>query len=326
VPQGLPVPALPAFDRGGALLPGALAIALMVFLETVAVARSVRSRTEPQIDNGQELVAVGAASVAGAFFQTLPAAGGFSQTAVNQQSGARTQLSGLTTALLAVLVALFLAPVLDDLPEATLGALVVIATLGLVSIGDFARFRRIDRFDLVVALVTTAVGLVAGLVVAVGFGVVLTLLLVLWELNKAGVHDIGAAGAPPGLLALRVGAPLYTANVRTAQSSVLRRVDAAAAAGQSVDVVVLDTTAMGLVSVTVLDGLNELDTELADRGVELWVAALPDAARAIAGRTHWWPEWEAAGRVHATVEAAVEHYRVTRTAQPADEGAADREA
>ena len=104
----------------------------MAFMETVLVARAQRQRAEPPIDSDQELLANGVAALVGGFSQCLPPAGGFSQSAVNQRAGARTQLAGVTTAVLAVLVALFLGPVLDDLPSAILAAMVMVAVLGLV--------------------------------------------------------------------------------------------------------------------------------------------------------------------------------------------------
>jgi hypothetical protein len=131
-------------------------------IETVSVARGMRRPDEPPIDNDQELVAVGLASVAGAYFRVMPAAGGFSQTAVNERAGARTQMSELTTAGLAVLVALFLAPVLSDLPEATLGAMVVVATLGLVKPAEFVMLFRFSRLEFFLALGTAAIALVSG--------------------------------------------------------------------------------------------------------------------------------------------------------------------
>ena len=105
---GLPCPSLPTSLRSARSIPGALAIAVMAFLESAAVARGIRRPSEPQIDSNQELLATGAANVAGAFFTTMPAAGGFSQSAVNQSAGARSQLATLVTVGLAVLVALFL--------------------------------------------------------------------------------------------------------------------------------------------------------------------------------------------------------------------------
>jgi MFS superfamily sulfate permease-like transporter len=171
VPHGLPTPALPAFDHVSDLVPGAIAIALMAYLETVSVARTVRRPTEPSIDNDQELVANGLAACAGAFFGALPPAGGFSQTAVNVRAGSRTQVSELVTVGLAVVTALFLGPVLDDLPQATLAAIVIVAVLGLIKPAELEFLARFDRVELFVAGLTAVVGLVAGLLVAVGVGV-----------------------------------------------------------------------------------------------------------------------------------------------------------
>ena len=171
VPSDLPAPQTPSFDHIGELLPWAVAIALMCFLETAAVAGSVRRPEEPPIDNDQELAANGVACVAGAFFQAMPSAGGFSQTAINQRAGARTQLSELVTVALAVGCALFLAGVLSDLPEATLGCLVMVAVLGLIKPAEFVRFWQLSRIEFWVAVVTAVVGLSQGLLNAVAVGV-----------------------------------------------------------------------------------------------------------------------------------------------------------
>ena len=125
VPSGLPTPIWPNFDHVEALAPGAFAIAIMCFLETVAVGRQMRRSEEPEIDNDRELVANGLSCVGGAFFRGMPSAGGFSQSAINQSAGARTQVSELVTAGLAVACALFLGGLLSDLPQATLGSMVV---------------------------------------------------------------------------------------------------------------------------------------------------------------------------------------------------------
>ncbi len=123
VPQGIPLPGVPSLHDVADLLPGALAISVMAFLETVAVARGCdgpRNLRSTVIANCWRAVL---RRWRVRFFHSLPPAGGFSQTAVALRAGARTQLSGIVTAVLAVLVALFLAPVLSDLPQATLGAM-----------------------------------------------------------------------------------------------------------------------------------------------------------------------------------------------------------
>jgi sulfate permease, SulP family len=234
---------------------------MMVFLETLAVGRGVRRSTEPPIDNDQELLASSLSCAAGAFFRAMPSAGGFSQTAINQRAGARTQLSELVTVGLAVACALFLGGVLSDLPKATLGSLVVIAVLGLIDPAEFVRFWRFNRLEFWVAGITAASGLVFGLLPAVLVGVLLTLFLVLVELDRIGLtelqptsgdRDIEAAGdntePVPGLLILRFDGPLYTANIRT----VNRKVVAAVEERPGTAVVVLDATAVPGLTLTVV--------------------------------------------------------------------------
>jgi SulP family sulfate permease len=318
VPSGLPSPVAPSFDHVGALLPGAFAIAIMVFLETLAVARSVRRPSEPPIDNNQELVASGFACVAGAFFRAMPSAGGFSQTAINQRSGARTQLSELVTVVLAVACALFLGSVLSDLPQATLGCMVILAVLGLISPAEFVQFWRLSRLEFWVAAVTAASGLVFGLLPAVLIGVFLTLLLVLVELDRVGVtelqptvgdHDVEVAGAEtvpvPGLRILRFDGPLYTANVRSANRKVVAAVDRS----EGTSVVVLDGTALARVSLTVVHQFADLEQEMLDRGVTLWIVALPPATLQMARQTPRWQELAGASRLFPTALAAVSAFR-----------------
>jgi high affinity sulfate transporter 1 len=330
VPTGLPAPRLPSFDAVDGLLPGAFAIALMAYLETVSVARAVRRPGDPAIDNDHELVANGTAAVAGSFFGALPPAGGFSQTAVNETSGSKTQVSELVTVGVAVAAALFLGRVLDDLPEAILAAIVFVAVIGLIKPAEIAFVARFDRLELGVAAVTALVGLTAGLLVAVGVGVVLNLLIVLRELNHPDVDELrplaggggslvptsdgDAEGPVPRLLVLRVGAPLYTANARTVQRAVVDRV---VGAGRPVDVVVLDATVVGRLTVTVLEVGRELDEQLAEEGVELWVASLPPRALGQAHLAPRWAEMAEAGRFHPTAAAAVAAFR-QRQDRPAE--------
>lgn len=318
VPSGLPTPVAPELDGIRSLIPGAFAIAIMVFLETLAVGRSVRRKEEPPIDNDQELVASGLSCAIGAFFRGMPSAGGFSQTAINQRAGARTQLSELVTVVLAVCCALFLGSVLSKLPQATLGCMVVVAVLGLIDISAFRHYWAFNKIEFWVASVTTASGLVLGLLPAVLVGVVLTLFLVLVELDRAGVTelqptpgdaDVEAASdhteAVPGLLMLRFDAPLYTANIRSVNRKVVSEVDARA----GTEVLVLDATPVSQLSTTVAAEFSELDRELDDRGVTLWVAGLPPRALDAARQTPLWPELEQGGRLHPTSLEAVHAFR-----------------
>ena len=313
VPSGLPTPVMPDLSTVGGLLPGAFAIAIMVFLETAAVAGTVRRAGEPSIDNDQELVAIGLANLLGGFFRSMPAAGGFSQTAINQEAGARTQLSELVTSAMALACALFLGGVLSYLPEATLACLVIVAVLGLISPQTFVRLWRLGRLEFWVAVVTALFALIFGMLAGVLVGIVLTLIMLLVEINRLTVtelqptdtEDLRLAGrhtAPrAGLLVLRVDGPLYSGNVRSATQAVLDSVDRRSDSR----VVVLDASAVPMMTVMVTDKVIELSNTLADRHVTLWVAALTTDALAGARRGPRWEEFERSGCLFPTAMAAV---------------------
>lgn len=299
VPSGLPLPAIPDLSQTTALVPGALAIAVMAFLESAAVARSLRLATEPQIDSDQELFATGAANTVGAFFGTMPAAGGFSQSAVNQSAGARSQLATVVTVALAVLVALYLGPVLSLLPEATLAAMVFVAVAGLVNIPELVRWARISRVDFWIALSVAVIGLTAGLLPAVAVGVVVTLVLVLRELNVPRASIVGRTG---DVLGLDLERGLYTANALANERMILNLV---ATQPEPVRALVLGLAQQEVVTITVLDALENLDRELDQLGVVLHVAALPAAASEVAARTSWFAHLASTGRVHSSVRAGM---------------------
>ena len=314
VASGLPVPGVPDFSATVALVPGALAIAVMAFLESAAVARSLRQATEPPIDSNQELFATGAANAVGSVFGAMPAAGGFSQSAVNQGAGARTQLATLVTVALAVLVALFLGPVLSMLPEATLAAMVFTAVAGLINIPELVRWARISRMDFWIATSVAVIGLTAGLLPAVAVGVVVTLLLVLRELNVPRVRLVARRGDALGLELVR---GLYTANALANERLIL---DTVAEQHAPVRVLVLGLAPQEVMSITILEALGDLDRELAQLGTELHLAALPESAAVVARRTAWFAGLESSGRVHASVDAGLAAAAESATGGPVHQG------
>jgi high affinity sulfate transporter 1 len=318
VPASLPTPTMPMWADVGALLPGAAAISIMAFMETVLVARTQRQQGEEAIDADRELLANGVAAFVGGFSQSMPPAGGFSQSAVNQRSGARSQVAGVTTAVLAVLVALFLGPVLEFLPQAILAAMVLVAVLGLLSVQAFVELFRIDRAEFWVAVVTAAIGLTVGLLVAVASGVALTLVLVLRALSRAQVRPLhrrvdGAwtpspppAGAEqpvdPAYLVLHLFGPLYTGNARPTQDAVLA---AALAHDPRPGTVVLESTEVRWVTTPFVEAVTALDIDLRREGLALVVAGLPPASLAAARRSHAFAAFADAGGVVETLEEVV---------------------
>ncbi|KHK97242.1 sulfate transporter [Microbacterium mangrovi] len=295
VKEGLPGITLPKLVEFAPLLGGALAIALMAFLESVAVARGIREQNDPAIDSNRELLALSAANILGSLFTVLPVAGGFSQSAVNKGAGARSQLAQLVTVVLAVLIALFLGPVLSLLPQATLASLVFVAVVGLIKLGDLFRLARISPIDFWVALTTALVGITLGLLPAVTIGVLITLVLVLAELNKPRVRVGKRRG---DALAIHIDRGLYTANVNGNLRVVFQE---AVAAQPPITAVVLDLYRLEAATITVVDALAELDRNLAAEGITLHLAALPDRALTVARRMEWFQGVEASGRAHPSV-------------------------
>ncbi|WP_235734543.1 SulP family inorganic anion transporter [Nocardioides alcanivorans] len=301
VPTGLPTPSVPLWSDVLTLLPGALAIAVMAFMETVIVARAQRRRADPPIDPQRELLANGIAALAGGFSQSLPPAGGLSQSAVNQRAGAASQLAGITTAALAVLVALFLGPVLADLPAAVLASMVLVAVVGLIRPDEFTTLLRIDRAEFWVAVITAAAGLTAGLITAVAVGVGLTLVLVLREVSRSQAQPWEGNDVGNEVMALRLQGTVYAGNARPTQDDVLAR----ALSEPGLRTVVLDCVAVRRVTVPLLDTLEALHADLDSDGVELVVAALAPELLDVARRSPWFAGLEADGHVKPTVEEAV---------------------
>ncbi|MBZ5738225.1 SulP family inorganic anion transporter [Nocardioides mangrovi] len=295
VPSGLPTPTTPMWGDITALLPGAFAIALMAFMETVVVARAQRQQSEEPVDADRELLANGVAALLGGFAQAMPPAGGFSQSAVNQRAGARSQLAGVTTALVAVLVALFLGPVLDDLPEAVLASMVFVAVIGLVSVRAFVELYLVHRPEFWVAAATAALGLTVGLLDSVLIGVVLTLVLVIRDLSSSRAQPLPAdPGDPTDVLVLRLVSSLYTGNARPTQDAVL------AAALDRVPrpaTVVLDCSEVRWVTMPFIETVTALGADLRREGISLVVAGLPDHALAAARRSRAFAAFADAGGV-----------------------------
>ena len=175
IPQGLPSLTLPDPTLLQSLLPGALGIALMSFTESMAAGRAFATSSEPPIKANRELLATGAANLAGAFFGAMPAGGGTSQTAVVRAIGGRTQKASLVTAFAALATMLVFAPLLGLLPQAVLAAVVIVYSAGLIQPAEFATILRVRRMEFFWALAAFAGVLVFGTLNGIVAAIVLSL-------------------------------------------------------------------------------------------------------------------------------------------------------
>src|SRR5699024_4024722 len=159
IPEGLPVLQLPTLDwqLTVELLPAALLISLVGFVESVSVAQTLAAKRRERIDPDQELVGLGAANIAAAVSGGFPVTGGFSRSIVNFDAGARTPMAGVLTALGIAITALFFTPLFENLPHAVLAATIIVAVLSLVDLGSLKRTWRFSKQDFI-AQAATIVG------------------------------------------------------------------------------------------------------------------------------------------------------------------------
>ncbi|MGC3997843.1 MAG: SulP family inorganic anion transporter [Anaeromyxobacter sp.] len=319
IPGGLPRLSLPDLPLVLRLWPAAAGIALMSFTETIAAARAFAAREDPRPDANQELVAIGAANLVGGLFGAMPGGGGTSQTAVNASAGARTQAAQLVTAATSLATLLFLAPVMGALPSATLAAVVIAYSVGLVQPGDFAAIRRIRTMEFRWALAACAGVVLLGTLQGILAAVVLSMGSLLYLASNPSVRRLvrkpgTAVFRPestehpederfPGLLLARPEGRLYFGNA-AAVSERLRELVGPALPR----VLLLDCSAVPGLEYTALQMLVAAEQRLSEQGCQLWLAALNPEALKLVRRT---PLGERLGRerMFFTVQDAVVAYQ-----------------
>ena len=193
VPQGLPVPGLPAIRPSDVnlLLPLAMACFLLGAVETAAIGRMFARKHGYRLDSNQEFLALAGSNLAAGLGHGFPVSGGMSQSLVNEGGGARTSLSGLVASGIMAVVALFLASLLRDLPQPVLAAIVLMAVSGLFKLSDLRRLWRFKRGEFGVAIAALLGVLGSGLLRGVLIGVVISLLLVLRRGSRPRTTELG---------------------------------------------------------------------------------------------------------------------------------------
>ncbi|CAK8714867.1 STAS domain-containing protein [Candidatus Electrothrix laxa] len=163
VPEGLPSFSLPEIKMKNVmkLLPTAIIISLLGFMEAIAIAKAMAAKTGQQIDANQELIGQGLANIFGSMGQSYAASGSFSRSAVNLQAGAVTGISSVVTSLMVVLALLFFTPLLYHLPQATLAAVIMMAVIGLINTSGFIHAWEAQRYDGIISVITFVVTLYA---------------------------------------------------------------------------------------------------------------------------------------------------------------------
>ncbi|HEY6969438.1 MAG TPA: SulP family inorganic anion transporter [Candidatus Angelobacter sp.] len=285
IPKGFPHWVWPNFGLVAEMWPGAAGIALMSFAESIASARAFTNPGDPRPLPNQELFALGAGNIAGGVFGAMPGGGGATQTAVNSSAGARTQVAELVTAGVTLVTLLLLAPLISLMPSATLAAVVVVYSAGLIKPADFRDISQVRKTELYWAVIAFAgvvfLGTLRGILVAV----VASLLALAQQAYTPPVYALGrkrnthvfrplSSEHPddetfPGLLLVRVEGRIFFANAQRVGDKIWPLIEQTKPA-----VLVLDCSSVIDIEYTALKMLSEAEENLHRQGIALWLAAL----------------------------------------------------
>ncbi len=294
VKAGLPPFGIPkvSLDQLAAIVPGALAIVLLGYAESLGAAKAASEKSGGEIDPNQELVSHGPANLGSALSGGFVVVGSLSKTSVAMGAGGKTQLSSLINAGFVFLTLMFLMPLFKNLPHATLAAIVIHAMLGLMDFGYLKRLRGISRVEFGLAMSAFAGELVFGVLQGIGIGVVLSIVALIYRASYPGTAVLGRvpgreavyrdikrypdAETLPGLLLFRFDSPVFFANANHF-AEVLER--AIGAADGSVKAVLVDAEPANMIDSTSCDMLVKLHSELAAKGIVLAFARMRDPVR-----------------------------------------------
>jgi len=281
IPTGLPGLALPAFDLEiwTSLAGSAVLISIIGFVESVSVAQTLAAKRRQRIDPDQELIGLGAASMAAGLSGGYPVTGGFARSAVNFDAGAETPAAGAFTAVGIALAAIFLTPFLFYLPTAVLAATIIVAVLSLIDLGAVRRAWVFSKADFAAMAATILVTLVLGVELGISVGVALSLFLHLYHTSRPHFAIVGQV---PGtehfrnierhrvitsetVLTIRVDESLYFANARFLEDVVSDLL----AEKPRLEHVILMCPAVNHIDASGLESLEAINTHLADAGIKL---------------------------------------------------------
>lgn len=285
IPSGLPTFSVFDFQWSEveSLLPVILTIALIGYMESIAVAKNIASREGYKVKPNNELLGLGLANIVGAFFQAYPTTGGLSRTAVNYQAGAKTILASLFTVVLIVITVLFFTPVFYYLPMTILASIVMLAVASLFDFKEMKHLWHTDRKDFALLMFTFAITLFVGIKEGIIAGVLISLLVIIYKIAKPHSTELGRLGdthvfrnigrypkaqVDDRFLLIRFDAPLYFANVEAFEEAIHSRLDER---DTPPELLVLDASSINMIDSTGVLTLQEMMEYLDERGIKFYL-------------------------------------------------------
>lgn len=292
VPGGLPEFQIPALNWADlqALLPTALAISMVGFMESIAVAKVYATKKGYRLDANQELMGLGLANILGSLFQAFPTAGGFSRTAVNAQAGAQTQVAALVTTGIIGLTLLFLTPLFYYLPNAVLASIVMVAVFGLIDWKEALHLWKVDRKDFGLMMITFFATLGLGIEQGILVGVVASLLIVIHQSSTPHTAIEGRlpgttsyrnvvrnpqALTDPGIVIFRMDAALYFANTAHFKD----RIEEIKAANTPLNALILNFFPINHIDSSAAHILEEIIHDLQNEGTQVLIVGIKGPVR-----------------------------------------------
>jgi MFS superfamily sulfate permease-like transporter len=290
----------------------------MSFTETIAVGRGFATSEEPPVRANRELLATGLANAGGALLGAMPGGGGTSQTAVNRLAGARTQLAEIVTAGATLVTMLLLAPLIGLMPHATLAAVVIVYSIGLIKPAEFRTILRVRRTEFIWAVAALAGVVLLGTLQGIVVAIVVSLVALAHQVSNPPVHVLGRKPGTnvfrprskehpedetfPGLLLLRLEGRVFFANAERIADKMKPLIDEAKA-----KVVAVDLSGVPDLEYTALKMLTEGEKRQRERGVSLWLVGLNPVVLAMLQRSSL-GELLGRERMHFNLEVAVAKY------------------
>lgn len=242
VPPGLPSLEFPAlsFQVFKDLLPTALIVALIGFMEAISIAKGIASKHGYDVDPNKELIGLGMANIGAGLFHGYTVTGGFSRTAVNDSAGAQTPLASMITAGIVTITLLYFTPLFYYLPKAALAAIIVSAVFGLIDIPLVRYFWAVKKSDFILYLITFVATLIFGIVIGLGAGIIASLLLIIARTTQPHFAVLGQIPGTTayrklenhenlktyeGLLIIRMDAQLYFGNTSFLKSMIEAQIE-----------------------------------------------------------------------------------------------------
>ena len=318
IPDSLPAFGLPDVDGSllGSLIPTALVITLVGFMESIAVAKVYARRYRYDLQPNSELIGLGAANVASGMFGGYPVTGGFSRTAVNVASGAKTPFASIITALIVLSTIAFLTPLLTSLPNAALGAIIVMAIIGLIDVKEMRHIAAVKKSDLIGLGVAFVATLALGIELGIGVAVVASMLVVFARMSRPHSAVLGQSGdtttyrnverSPEahtidGVRVIRIDAAFSFVNATNVKRLLL---DHASQVEVEPRALVLDASGINDVDATGAEMLDEVIDELRDNGVSLHLADVKGPVRDVLRHSGAWDHTHI--DVHASTADAID--------------------